>query len=446
MGMCAAALSNLRVSETSSQLIPTQGTSPHAVSTPANITFPRKRLQYYILDVPEVTDWLVRYYAEDAAHFYATTLSENSGEVWLHRGFASPVLMDETEVRTLDARSADIVLIPAYLHLLRELRRKVSKKALDAHLSSYLEPTQLAELLASRVSALGQTKKPHVLLVPTTNPATSLSIGISKIVAAMQQRNVNLYSLGYERNAFWQRLSPERILPIPYVVSLHEEDDSQSPPLSPDVRSTKLFYAGDARPKAMKWSGCNRSMVLPLVGSSSQAYNPSDIDVTLTLKKSDKRLSFEEYNRRMSHSRFCLILCGDTPTSRSLTSSVVHGCIPLRVGSRLRGFCDPPVCHTGWGWTITNSPLSHLPYERQLNWKELPEVDEADFAADPIGVVTHFLTAASDRITADWNTLITRHRDAFVYGWGSPVNSTRFGGAVPAIWAELQRFLFDGAR
>jgi hypothetical protein len=60
--------------------------------------------------------------------------------------------------------------------------------------------------------------------------------------------------------------------------------------------------------------------------------------------------------------------------------------------------------------------------------------------------VSRFLAAADgDRAAAaaEWAALVESRRDAFVYGWGSPVASTRFGGAVPAIWKELQHFLFD---
>lgn len=421
-------------------------------------------LTYYIADLPELTDWLVGNHTDAADRFYSSTLNENSGEVWLHRGFAETL----GEHRTLDEKEADVILIPAYLHLLKHLRGLVAQHRIEARLASYPEPGGIASLVASRVAALGQRTKPHVLLVPTTNPSTSLSIGIAKVVAALQKRGVNLYSVGYERNTFWQRLPPSRILPIPYVVmpdpsafniSATADTGVPSSPL-PSVtnRKTLLFFAGDVRPKAGEWSGCNRSMILPLVNASSVNFNHTAIDVRLTDSPAT-RLAANEYNRRMANSRYCLVLCGDTPTSRSLTSSVAHGCTPLIVGSRLRGKCEPP-CHPGWGWTLLENStvstpdammtpheaLTHLPFEHQMDWSAFPELDEAKFADDPVGVLDDFLaaqSAAPDEMSEERQTMeLARFQNAFVYGIGSPVRKdAQLGGAVEAIWIDLQQFL-----
>jgi hypothetical protein len=144
----------------------------------------------------------------------------------------------------------------------------------------------------------------------------------------------------------------------------------------------------------------------------------------------------EEYNQRMASSEYCLILCGDSPTSRSLSSAMVHGCIPLRVGSRLRGLCEPP-CHKGWGWTISGSENPHLPFGERLDWTLFPEINEAPFQQNPAQVLHATLAGISVQKSAQWRLIMKQHRQGFVYGWGNPVNSTLFGDAAEYIWESF---------
>jgi hypothetical protein len=54
--------------------------------------------------------------------------------------------------------------------------------------------------------------KPHLLAIPTTNPALGRIIGLKAIVKALMKQGVtNLWSLGFERKKYWQRLSPVRL-------------------------------------------------------------------------------------------------------------------------------------------------------------------------------------------------------------------------------------------
>jgi len=38
---------------------------------------------------------------------------------------------------------------------------------------------------------------------------------------------------------------------------------------------------------------------------------------------------------------FCLVMCGDTSTSRRIFDAIIADCIPLIVGTQLWGRCDP---------------------------------------------------------------------------------------------------------
>lgn len=191
-----------------------------------------------------------------------------------------------------------------------------------------------------------------------------------------------------------------------------------------------VFYAGDKRPHAVEWAGCNRTkMLLPLE-------NRSNMDVRIVSR--NNRLTQDEYNKRTHSSEYCLIVCGDTPTSRSLTSAMVHGCIPIRIGARLRGFCEPP-CHPGWGWKVTH--LSHLPFDNQIDWALFPEVDEESFTDDPVTVLEDLLRSTDSKRKAEIRAVMNRTQMAWVYGWGNPVTSTDFGQAVEYVWGSLLEYL-----
>eukprot|EP00543_Licmophora_paradoxa_P011789 CAMPEP_0202476644 /NCGR_PEP_ID=MMETSP1360-20130828/93528_1 /ASSEMBLY_ACC=CAM_ASM_000848 /TAXON_ID=515479 /ORGANISM="Licmophora paradoxa, Strain CCMP2313" /LENGTH=300 /DNA_ID=CAMNT_0049103857 /DNA_START=81 /DNA_END=983 /DNA_ORIENTATION=+ len=254
---------------------------------------------------------------------------------------------------------------------------------------------------------LHDKSKPHLFLCPSWNPARSRSAGIAKVMTKFSEEGVNIYSVGIERNGHWQSTTPDRILPIPYLVK-------QSKPL-PAIHnlaqkhriSNTVFYAGDSRPNAKRWAGCDRSMITPLIGAPN-------MQVSLFGKENPGRLNQTQYNLFMETIEFCLIICGDTPTSRSLASSIVHGCIPIRIGSRLRGLCEPP-CKKGFGWTPSGKDNPHLPFMERMNWTDFPEVDEADFIVDPMATL----------------------QDLFVR------LSTSFGKAVEYTWMSFLKLLDD---
>ena len=167
--------------------------------------------------------------------------------------------------------------------------------------------------------------------------------------------------------------------------------------------------------------------------------------------KTTARLTQTEYNQRMSSSEYCLILCGDSPTSRSLTSAMVHGCIPLFIGTRLRGLCESP-CHPGWGWTVSGATHPHLPYyhtaqtttnnSSSIPWDLFPEIqNEIQFQQHPAQTLHHKLASIPTSQRQELQTIMRQHSEGFIYGWGNPVNSTNFGGAHNYIWESILRHL-----
>ena len=69
-------------------------------------------------------------------------------------------------------------------------------------------------------------------------------------------------------------------------------------------------------------------------------------------------LDEDAFAHSMRVADFCLVMCGDTPTSRRIFDAIVADCIPL-IGTRLWGRCEEP-CHEGWGWFVSGK--EHLPF------------------------------------------------------------------------------------
>jgi hypothetical protein len=392
----------------------------------------RRIIKFYILPLPEITTWLLGNYTSDASRFYETTLNEQQAEIWLHRAYDR---MGQKQGRTHVISEADVVLIPGYLHFNEYMLKKSGKqpkrkKQQKVHETKLGLPYSIGEFIHIVVSRITDKSKPHVLMVPTWNPGTSRKVGVAPLTKLLKEADVNMWSLGFERNTFWQHLEPERIIPIPYVVdsnvtSVQQLAETNGLPR----RENFVFYSGNVRKNAFGWSGCNRSMVSPLA-------NRTDMHVRIVTKEIN-HLSQDEYNQQMYQSDYCLLLCGDTPTSRSLASSMLHGCIPVRVGSRLRGLCDSP-CKPGWGWTVAGAKHSHLPFaDTLIDWDAFPELNEADFAERPAAVLEEMFARIGPEQKTELRAIMSQTQRGWLYGLGNPVNSTDFGDAALYILESI---------
>ena len=342
-------------------------------------------LRFYMLPVPEVTDWIIGNYTAIAWDYYANTLNEHAAEIWLHRGFLNTTLLVD------DPYDADVVLVPSYLQLNLHIQTMIATNATASKMNHIQVPSKLAELLIRSIEPFYNASQHRIVVLMTCqNPIEGLQTGVRPVIDALAKRfGDNVYSLGFERNKYWQSVNPDHIIVIPYVVK--PVNRSTEHVFAFDKRG--VFYRGDIRKHAVQWAGCNRSMILPLMEYGQHSENLEGVNVELVSKGA--RLSQTEYNTMIEHSEFCLAICGDTPTSRSLASYMVAGCIPLRVGSRLRGYCDEP-CHPGWGWTVTNGS-AHLPYESFIDWSKFPEVDENKFVEDPVREIRDVLNTEAHR-------------------------------------------------
>jgi Exostosin family len=482
-------------------------------------------LSLTILDLPELTTWLVGNYSNTATQFYDTTLNEEQGEIWLHRGFERflsqhPQLHPRDEISPIDNDKHQhvVVMICAYLHLNHYLYRQYQKKGQPKQgVQPPYSVDELIDLLTTRITEnidhnrnTIRAKTTYILAVPTWNPKRGNEIGLSKIQNLFHlttanssssssssnsswSNDIQYISLGYERNIYWQKvISPNHIIPIPYVVSSinHQQMTTIATTMMEpkQQRPNSIFYVGDTRPNAVRWSGCNRTALLkPIIqafdyvstninNSIGNHYsNKSSIDKNVfirlinsnryTKKKksqqlmqvSSQRLTMIEYNTIMSESKFCLIVCGDTPTSRSLASAIIHGCVPLFIGiERWYGYCMYP-CHVGWGWNTLHESIaysnnmqqqhmSHFPFETIFDYSLFPSIDENQFLQNPVRSLETFLNQSIDYNTNTLksqflNTMLPYNNDdfqsAFIYGYDNPMTTQLFGKAVQFIWTSI---------
>jgi hypothetical protein len=415
--------------------------------------------KFFMISISQTTSHILKSQQDKlmASNYYQKALNEESAEIWLHRGF------ERLPQRTMNPNEADVFLISGFLHLYNGLygsRRNKGNIAKDTTWHSF--PALYREKIVDPT-------KPHLLLIPSWNPQVSRNVGIRAMVNMLQTTlgmTTNVWSVGFERNPKWQHLPPSRILPLPYVVSLPARDMEQNETalwneVSPGTvhhrkelqrRPNSIFFAGDARKNAESWSGCYRSR---LVSSIQQQQHPPERPTTyqnlttglwnIQLLGKRDRLEQRVYNTFMTTSDWCLVLCGDTPSSRTLTSSMIFGCLPLRVGTRLRGLCEDP-CHKGFGWTVTGEEYPHLPFVEKIDWEEFLEVDEATLLNSTNAkhdFLWQRLTTYNPEKKERLRKILMDVRRGWIYGWGDPVASTHLGEASKFIWeswvAALQR-------
>jgi hypothetical protein len=383
-----------------------------------NTQYLQKISRYYVIPTPEITTWIVGKYSNEASRLYADHLNENRAEIWLHRAFES---QEMSNVRTLNASEADVFVIGGYFNLIKMIP-DLERIWQSEHASTWYKWVDI--FLSNRII---DKKRPHLIL----SPCTATKTWHKRFMKAMVARGINVWSVGFERNEHWQGVRKDRIIPIPYVVepskTKAEMSQNQSEISSPERTENFVFFSGDQRRHAVEWAGCDRVALL-----SGLLNYTKNMHVRIVSKKTG-RLPQSKYNSFMETSDFCLIMCGDTPSSRSLTTAVIYGCIPLRIGSRWRGLCEPP-CKEGWKWTVTGPDFSHLPFPELIDWDRFPEIDEMTFASNPLMALEKVFSRVGPEEKKALRSAMAKTRLGWIYGWGDPVTSNEFGDAPMLIW------------
>jgi Exostosin family len=392
-------------------------TEPTTVTPQPTVSTKQQGIKFFLVAPPEVTTDLVSGdNREKANNIYTREVNEFMGEVWLHRGFERM-----TTFRVHNPEEADAIIVAGYLHLNQRMGGNTTLQGYyEKHLNLNTNTTK---------------GKPHLFLFPSINPVIARSLGgIALINFVKKEWHIsNIWSVSYERNPGWVGVPLQRMVPIPYNVKPTDTLQELRNKASHQKLSDSIFYAGDARTHAIKWASCNRSAIIAPLQQQAIASNTSDrIDVRLMGRS--KRLTQEEYNQRMLMSEYCLILCGDTPTSRSLASAMVAGCIPIRVGSRLRGLCEPP-CKKGYGWVISGENNPHLPFSDTIPWDKFPEVPEKELIEKGKHALDeHIFGKYHQEKKTELHSIMQNTLAGWIYGWGNPLSSEEFGDAVSYIW------------
>jgi hypothetical protein len=107
---------------------------------------------------------------------------------------------------------------------------------------------------------------------------------------------------------------------VPYFIP-------SSPPLPQQAKTLLLFFAGGDNPPG----GLRSEFEASFLSLQSQQPPPSTSQQQEVFFAVSSQLSADEYNSRMASSDFCLMLRGDTASSKRLFSAVSCGCIPVIV-------------------------------------------------------------------------------------------------------------------
>jgi hypothetical protein len=336
--------------------------------------------------------------------------------VWTHRA----LLVDPS--RTLDPDEADIFLVPAYLSISHHQSNQTTH---DARLD-----TMLAALSSSpHYHASGGADHLFIGLSDVNSP-NARSRGFAKVFDKLSKG----YTGAFEINKGWTGGFPsDHIIALPYVANEHVVLDSGLDGLTHEQiveeslrhRELAVAVSADSRKNAIKWANCDRSELKKLENFPKTSIHVDD---------GSERKSEHDFAMELVNSRFCPLVCGDTPTSRRTVDVALSSCVPLFIGTRLWGECDYP-CAEGWGWIVAGKNNPHLPWQGTFfDWSGFPVLDEA-------GLYDAVDNQAAEALLEDtldlekWGSCSVPHmrasllaaRESFIYGIGDYRTSVRFG-------------------
>lgn len=295
-------------------------------------------------------------------------LPEDMGEYWLHKQFT------ESKLRVNHPQNASLFLLnmmPVLSHSIGRCHgkthdeRQILWKNMLENSPYYKNGTPHMFICQSWMC-----RYRHMTLIPQIRPLLS-----------------TMWNLVHEY--IWSNRPPNdpKVIIVPYVHNSHIS-------YSESVRNISVFFQG-----TMNRHGPWRH---PLQKIHLEGAKIIDTGV------GKKTSHFQEYATLIQSSEFCLIVAGDTPSSRRLFDAIIAGCIPIRVG-----------------------PSYQLPFEHVIDWNIFLSIEKDDWFQNPNTAIQMIINNQTEK---DKSRLRREMRRI------SPLLNWRKGGGV--FDTIIKRFLF----
>lgn len=346
---------------------------------------------------------------ENTSRTYSGIFAEYTAPVWVHRA-----LLDDP-MRTSNPDEADLFFVPLYM-------------AISESQPSHKE--RLNDWMAALRQSWHYKRKngaDHIIAPQAISKEMPVSSGLSHVRELLRLGFTGAFEMNAAWTSGWER-SRTIVMPYvanPYLTSIEVADTSAQDYIGRD-RNTSFYYFASLRDWSIGRAGCQRAKLRPL-----ENYPNASVKIA---KRSQHLVPQDEYALAIRRGEFCPLTCGDTPTSRRTFDAFVAGCVPLIVGTRLFGLCEPP-CHKGW-FDVVGSEFPHLPFaDLWMNWSIFPTVNEQQVYDQKSNQgVRDLFSAAVVGFGGKSGALKARahmyaRRSYLVYGWGDYRNSKRFGNA-----------------
>ena len=343
---------------------------------------------------------------------YSGIFAEYTAPVWVHRA----LLQDH--VRTRDPDEADIFFVPLYMAI------SEAQPAHKQRLAAVLEALQRSRHFRRSNGA------DHIIAPQAVSREMASASGLVHVRKLLELGFTGAFEVNGGWTGGWNH---NRTIVMPYVANpfLTPIEEAHVAPhdYAMHNRSSSIFYYASVRDWAVDRAGCQRLKLRPL-----ESYPGANVMVKLRSKHLAPQ---DQYANAIRKSAFCPLTCGDTPTSRRTFDAFATGCVPIIVGTRLFGNCEPP-CRQKAGWfEVVGPTLPHLPYEGVwMNWSVFPTVDEKELYAQKSAAGVHdlFRTAITqvggEEGAARLRAQMYAQRSSMIYGWGDYRTSTVFGHAA----------------
>lgn len=398
-------------------------------------------LKIFVYDLPKsLNSDLVACYksfaSQDIWDDFREEKGQNSADIWVHK------LLEKHSSRTMDPYEADVFYIPFYGFLSSffsgypyESEAGPSFSAQQGcsgkghihrvfELSDFLDASPHFKTKPERhVMTVSFWAVARKSLEPMKAPPSVITGPLfEKLQHSTLLIHEPLFSSMVEADEY--KHYSGKLITIPYVAKPTLTDNRLAN--SSGHREISFYFQGSITVSANKGSKS--------LASRAQLAHAFEGVPGAMIKDTMKHYAGNSYEVGMTHSSFCLVLEGDTPTSARLFDSIAAGCVPL----------------------ILSDAIS-LPFTKQLDWTKFSvhpqegaykaKIDASLIANADMENGKYKLGLDAMRHMPNEKLLglqedLGKVRESFIYGHGTPDKFTA-GGAIELIINEIQRVMND---